>query len=180
MADPTPDTPTPDVTPDEPEQPTTPTATDDDAGKWKELSRKNEREAKRLRVELEKLQQASMSEQEKAVALAKSAGYSEGLSAATERLRRAEVRAAASGLLADPSDAVHLLDLDKYTPNDDGDFDRKAIEADIAALVKVKPYLGATPGNGSGEGGPRGSAPQPHALNGDPLLASLKAKLGIT
>lgn len=179
MPEPTPDTPTPDVTPDDPDTPTTPTETDDEAAKWKELSRKNERAHKAALKELEQLKQASMSEQEKAVAQAKAAGYTEGLSAATERLRRAEVRAAASGLLADPSDAVHLLDLEKYLPNDDGDFDRKAIEADISALVKVKPYLGATPGNGSGEGGPRGSAPQPHALNGDPLQRALEAKLGI-
>ncbi len=178
MADPTPDVPTPEPDPVEPDPDLTP-ETDAETAKWKELSRKNEREAKRLRAELEKAQQASMSEQEKAVALAKSAGYTEGLSAATERLRRAEVRAAASGLLADPSDAVHLLDLEKYTPDDDGDFDRKAIEADISALVKAKPYLGATPGNGSGEGGPRGSTPQPHALNGDPLQRALEAKLGI-
>lgn len=177
MADPTPDAPTTEPDPVEPD-PTTPTATDDDAGKWKELSRKNEREAKRLRSELEKAQQASMSEQEKAVAQAKAAGFTEGQSAATVRLRRAEVRAAASGLLADPDDAVHLLDLEKYLPNDDGDFDRKVMEADITALVKAKPYLGAMPGNGSGEGGPRGK-PQPHALNGDPLLGALKSKLGI-
>lgn len=180
MADPTPDTPTPDDAPDTETPPAgQPTATDDDAGKWKELSRKNEREAKRLRAELDKLQQASMSEQEKAVAQAKVAGYTEGLTAATVRLRRAEVRAAAAGLLADPEDAVHLLDLDQYQPNDDGDFDRKAIVADIAALVKAKPYLGATPGNGSGEGGPRGQSPAPLALNGDPLQRALEAKLGI-
>ncbi len=177
MADPTPDAPTPEPDPVEPD-PTPPAATDDDAGKWKELSRKNEREAKRLRTELEKLQQQSMSEQEKAVAQAKAAGYTEGLSAATERLRRAEVRAAASGLLADPSDAVHLLDLEKYQPNDDGDFDRKAIEADIAALVKVKPYLGATPGNGAGEGGPRGIGPQPNKPS-DPLLESVQKLAGV-
>src|SRR5215213_819663 len=105
MADPTPDAPPTEPDPVEPDAPT-PTGTDDETAKWKELSRKNEREAKRLRAELEKSQQASMSDQEKAVAQAKAAGYTEGLSAATERLRRAEVRAAASGLLADPSDAV--------------------------------------------------------------------------
>lgn len=154
------------------------TETVDDAAKWKELSRKNERAHKAALKEIEQLKQASMSEQEKAVEAAREEGRKEGSAKATDRLRISAVREAAAGLLANPGLAPKLLDLEKYQPDDDGEFDRKAIQADITALVKDEPYLGATPGNGSGEGGPRGSAPQPNKTS-DPLLESVQKLAGV-
>lgn len=146
--------------------------------KWKALSRQNEKAAKKLQADLEKAQQSSMSEQEKAVAEARAEGRSEAMKASTERLLRAEVRSLAAGLFADPADAVHFLDLDQFIPDDDGTFDTKAIRRALEAKVAEKPYLAAAPGAGSGEGGPRGNSNH-LPLNGDPLLNAVKSKLGI-
>lgn len=177
MAD---DTPTPDTT----------STTDDegvedapdasgDAEKWKALSRKNERELRKAQKELEDLRQATMSDAERLVAQARAEGRAEAIKTTLERLLRSEVRSVAAGLLADPDDAALLLDLSRYEPDDSMEFDRSRIKSDIEALVKAKPYLAAGPGPGSGEGGPRGAGRDHLALNGDPLLRDLKAKLGL-
>lgn len=145
---------------------------------FKARAREAEKEAKAAKAELEKVRIELLSGQDKAVAEAKAEGRREALEAANQRLVRSEVRALAAGFLADPDDAVHFLDLSQYEPGDDGDFDRKAIQADLAQLVKSKPYLSPSPGAGAGEGGPRGQ--KPAALNqDDPLLNDIKNKLGI-
>ena len=157
----------------------TPKPDGDDVATWKAWARKHELAAKKAAAELSKLQQASLSEQERAVALARDEGRAEGQKAANERLLRAEVRALAAGVLVDPDVAVQLLDLSGYEPNESGEFDRKAIRRDLEDLVKAKPYLAPGPGSGAGEGGARGAPAPNSALNGDPLLNSVKDKLGI-
>jgi len=79
---------------------------------------------------------------------------SAALAKANDRIRRAEVRAAASGVLADPKDALLYLDLDQIDVSDDGEVDSAAVAAAVADLVKSKPYLAA-------QGGPRTPAPDP-------------------
>lgn len=59
------------------------------------------------------------------------------------RLIRAEVKAAAAGLLADPADAPRFLDLSKIKILEDGDPDPKQIKKAIDDLLKEKPYLAA-------------------------------------
>lgn len=141
-----------------------------DAGKRaldaeRDARRQAEKAAKDAQTELEKLRSASMSDQEKAVAAAKAEGRDEALKTANERLVRAEVKAAAAGKLADPGDALGLLgDLSAFIDKS-GDVDTKAITSAIDELVKAKPYLSAKPGNGSGEGGPRGGN-----ANGEPSM----------
>ncbi|MEW1754696.1 hypothetical protein [Streptomyces angustmyceticus] len=65
----------------------------------------------------------------------------EGASAA--RIIRAEVKAAAAKRLADPGDAVKLLDLSAFELNADGDVDTKAVTKALDDLLKEKPYLAA-------------------------------------
>lgn len=83
---------------------------------------------------------------------------------ANGRILAAEVRAAAAGKLADPSDAARYLDLSEFEVSDDGAVDQAAIAEAISELVKKKPYLAATAQGfqGSGDGGARtgGSAPK--------------------
>lgn len=62
------------------------------------------------------------------------------------RVLRSEVKAAAAGLLADPEDALHLLDLDRFKVGDDGEVDTKAIKDAINELIARKPYLSAQGG----------------------------------
>jgi len=74
---------------------------------------------------------------------------SAALAKANERIRKAEIRAAAAGKLADPTDALRYLDLEQFEVGDDGEVDTAAITAAIEDLVKSKPYLaaqGGTPG----------------------------------
>lgn len=144
--------------------------------KWKKLSRQNETELRKTQKELEKAKQTGMTDAEKAIADARAEARESAFKEANQRLLKAEVRALAAGVLADPDDAVHLLDLSRYEPDRDGDFDTKAIRADLAALVKSKPYLGARPGNGSGEGGPRGGAGSGDFNGNDWLRDQLAAK----
>lgn len=122
-----------------------------DAAKYRQQARAAERERDDLKV-------ASQSEQERAVAQARREGELAALEKANARLVRAEVTAAAAGKMADPSDALGMLDLDEFAV-DDGDVDRKAIAKAIDDLVKAKPYLAAGPRpNGSFDGGARATA----------------------
>lgn len=163
-----PATPAPEATPEVPET--------DDAEKWKALSRKNERELKKVQAELETARQSSMTDTEKAVAEAKAAARAEAIAEVQRDRIRDKVEIAAAGKLADPGDAAALLgDLDRFLVG--GEIDVKAIAKDIDDLLRAKPYLSPQPGNGAGEGGPRGTTPL--ALNGDPLEQALKEKLGI-
>jgi hypothetical protein len=65
---------------------------------------------------------------------------------ANQRLVRAEVKAAAAGILTDPNDAAQFLDLTKFEVGDDGEVDADEVKAAIADLVKRKPYLAASAG----------------------------------
>lgn len=80
-------------------------------------------------------------------------------SAATARIVSAEVRALATGQLANPALALKLLDLSKFELNSDGSVDQDDVNTAIAALIKENPGLAATQGGrrfeGSGDMGPR-------------------------
>ena len=73
----------------------------------------------------------------------------EAMSKANDRIRKAEVRAAAAGVLTDPADALLYLDLSGFEVGDDGEVDQAAIKAAIEDLAKKKPYLAAQ-GGGTG------------------------------
>ena len=115
-------------------------------------------------AEFDKLAEQNRTEAEKAIAAARAEGKSEAQKAANDRLLKADVRALAAGKLADPADAVRLLDLSQFTVGEDGETDEKAIAAAIDQLVKDKPYLAAKPTGfqGTGDGGARsnGSGPK--------------------
>lgn len=85
----------------------------------------------------------------------------EALQKANDRIRRSEVKAAAAGKLADPSDAHKFLDLDSFEVDDDGNVDEDEIADAIDDLIKEKPYLAAQGGRrfkGSADGGTRKEA----------------------
>ena len=91
----------------------------------------------------------------------------DALSAANERIKKAEVRAVAAGKLADPNDALKFLDLSSLEVGDDGDIDASAVESLITDLINSKPYLAAqssTRFQGSGDGGARNESGQPSQL----------------
>lgn len=130
---------------------------------FKKRARDAEARVKAQESELEKLRDAQRSESEKAVEKARKEATeqarSEVLAAANRRILTAEVRAAAGGRLADPLDAVRLLDVDAFSVNEDGEVDTKAITKAIDGLLDAKPYLAANAKRfeGSADGGARQS-----------------------
>lgn len=60
-----------------------------------------------------------------------------------ERIIRTELRAASTGKLNDPNDALKFLDLSQFAVDSDGDVDEEEIGWAIDDLVKRKPYLAA-------------------------------------
>jgi len=145
------------------EEPTAAPADDDglgDAGKKalaaeRAAAKAAEKRAKAAEAELEKIRLANASDAEKAAAAAKAEGRAEALAVSNARLLRAEVKAAAAGVLNDPDDAVRLLDLDEFEVDEDGEVDAKAIKAAVQRLADAKPYLAvgakpaALPGGGA-------------------------------
>lgn len=120
---------------------------------------------KKLQKEHEELRAANQTDAERALEEARAEGRQAALDEAADlratahrRILEAEVIRAAAGKLADPADAVRLLDLE--VP-DDGEVDTEAIEAAIAELVDQKPYLAATVRQGSGGGGARPAGEPP-------------------
>lgn len=91
----------------------------------------------------------------------------EALSAANQRILKSEVKAAATGVLADPQDAYKFLDLDSFEVDDDGNVDEAAVAQALMDLVAAKPYLGAQGGQrfkGAADGGARNDAAGPSQL----------------
>ena len=129
---------------------------DDRADLLAELKKIRESD-KATKAELEKLRASTMSEQEKAVAAAKTEGAREAALTAGRRLAAAEFRAAAAGRLSDAGAALELIDLARFV-GDDGEPDTKAIAAavDKIAAAAALPVNGKTP---LVPAGVRGTAP---------------------
>lgn len=106
-----------------------------EAEKWKALSRKHEDAEKALKSKLAQLEQASMSDAEKAAAAARKEGETSALRKVSERLARAELKAQAAekGVKLPPLDALNLA---KFT-TEDGDPDEEAIADFVSSLTPV-------------------------------------------
>lgn len=107
----------------------------DDATKWRQLSRKNEAEAKRLH-------EAQMSDTEKAVADAEARGRAEARREAAQAVAQARLEAALSGVVpADKAaDLISDVNIGAYV-TEDGDVDAEKVAAfreRYAALVPAK------------------------------------------
>jgi hypothetical protein len=96
----------------------------------------------------------------------------DALSAANQRILKAEVRAAAATKLNDPADALRFLDLSSFEVGEDGDIDAATVASAIDDLIASKPYLAAQGGKrfqGSGDTGTRNESTRPAQLNGEDL-----------
>jgi hypothetical protein len=91
---------------------------------------------------------------------------------ANARILRSEVKAAAAGKLADPSDAIALLDLSAFEVDANGDVDPEEISDAIEDLLTRKPHLAATTRprfQGTGDGGAARKASGPSQLTREDL-----------
>lgn len=111
--------------------------------KWKEaerLARERESALAELQAKVDGREREFAAEEERRKV------ESEALAKANDRILKAEVRAQAAGLLADPADALHYLDLSEFEVGADGEVDSAAIKRAIESLIKSKPYLAAQGG----------------------------------
>lgn len=108
---------------------------------WKAMSRQWEKRAKenaRASEELEKLRKQSMTEQEKAVAEAKAAGFSEAAKSHGTELAAAKLEAAAASKGVDLSALGDLIDTSRFV-GEDGKVDTAAIAKAVDKLAKAMP-----------------------------------------
>ena len=126
-----------------------------------------------LQAELERLKSG---EQEDETAKKIREAETAALSKANERILRAELKAAATGKLADPADALKFLDLSAFEVDADGNVDGAALADAIADLTESKPYLaaqGTKRFQGSADGGARPSQPKRAASIEEAIAAKL-------
>jgi hypothetical protein len=113
-------------------------------------------EAAKSRRELQKLRQASETEQERRereLAEAREAATSSSASLRTLRVENAVLRQAASFGIVDPDAAATLLRLPDDAFTDAGEVDPDKVKAGLRELVKGKPYLVRQGGAAAGDGG---------------------------
>lgn len=79
---------------------------------------------------------------ENAIDEAKREAAAEATTRANERIAKAEVKAAAKGRFADPSDVGLYLDLSEFV-DEDGEVDADAIDDALTDLLEKKPHLAA-------------------------------------
>lgn len=147
-----------------------------DAGKKALDAMKAERnaakaEARAKAAELEQLRQElalkDKPAEEQAIETAKAEARSEAIKAANDRILRSELRAAATGKLADPTDAALYINLSDFTVTDDGEVDSGALNEAIAELIEKKPHLAAQKANrfdGNADQGAKGKDAGPQQL----------------
>lgn len=141
-----------------------------DAGKRAlESEREARRDAEARAKAAERAAKDATSDREKAIADAKAEARREVLEEANVRLLRAEIKAAATGKLANPELAVKLLDLSSFKVADDGSVEVKAITTAIDKLLETDPYLSAKAISGSADGGRQGD-PAPSKLDMNTLI----------
>lgn len=102
-----------------------------EVAKWKALARKHEGNAKansEAAKELAALKAANQTDAEKAITEAEQRGRSAATAEVAQKLVAAEVRAALTGVVPDPSAVVEDLNLSKYV-TDTGDVDQDAVKA---------------------------------------------------
>ena len=87
---------------------------------------------------LAEFEEANKTEQEKAMEAARNDAVAETKAHYEGLLRQERLKNLAAGKLNDPSDAVRLLDMSEFDPDDE-----KAMSDAIDALIKDKPYLAA-------------------------------------
>ncbi|HEY5834989.1 hypothetical protein [Streptomyces sp.] len=89
---------------------------------------------------------------------------------ANKRIIRSEVKAAATGKLAKPADALVFLDLDQFEVDGDGQVDEDEVAEAIENLLTDRPYLAVTVPKqprfqGTGDGGARKGTGGPKQLS---------------
>ena len=152
--------------------------------KWKALAKKHEARAKdnaKAAQELEEFRKQSMSETEKAIEQARTEGRREALTEAGAKIAAAELRAAATGRMTTEQldTLVEGINLARFV-DEDGEVDRDAVVKFVDGIAPPPTEDTTSTATALDLGQGTRNAGQNAALNGDPLLRSLKDKLGIS
>ena len=149
----------------------------------KQKLREAEKQAREARAEAERIRrEAELRDkpaEEQALEAARAEARAEALAKANERILRSELKAAASGKLADPSDAALFLDLSQFDVSPDGDVDSDALNDAIADLIQRKPHLAAqktTRFDGNADQGPKREVGKPAQISEQEVKAAYAAK----
>jgi hypothetical protein len=106
--------------------------------------------------------------EEQALETARAEARAEGAKSANVRILKSELRAAATGKLADPTDASLYINLDTFDVDENGDVDADALNEAITDLLEKKPHLAAQRQNrfnGDADGGAKGKDSKPAQLS---------------
>lgn len=124
-------------------------------------------EAREARTELEQLRAElalrDKPAEEQAIEAARAEARAEATRSADLRVIKANLRAAATGKLADPTDILAypgIVDPDSFEVDADGNVDSDALADAISTLLEKKPHLAAQQGRfqGGGDGGAKAPA----------------------
>ena len=120
-------------------------------------------EARQMKAELDRLKaEAAVKDkpaEEQALEAARAEARTEATAAANKRILKSELKALATGKLADPTDAALYINLDDFTVDDNGDVDSDALTEAITELLTRKPHLAAQDARkfqGTGDQGAKG------------------------
>lgn len=105
---------------------------------------------------------------EQAIEKARAEARAEARTESDKRILKSELKAAAKGVLADPTDAALYINLEDFTVSDDGDVDSDALNEAIADLLEKKPHLAAVKQNrfdGDADQGAKGKDSKPTQLS---------------
>ncbi len=134
--------------------------------KWKTLARKHEERAATNATaakRLAEIEAANQTEQEKAVAAARTEGVTDATSTWRPKYVAALIESRTAGKVVDPQLVAALVNLDALKWDGD-EVDRTSIDEEVTRVLKDKPYLAATtpgappaapPPPGSGDQGSR-------------------------
>lgn len=133
-------------------------------------ARANKAELDRIKAELALKDKPA---EEQAIEAAKAEARAEATQKANARILKSELKALATGKLADPTDAALYINLDDFTVDDNGDVDSDALNEAITELLTRKPHLAAVKPNrfdGDADQGAKGKDSQPAQLSRDEML----------
>lgn len=127
-------------------------------------ARANKAELDRIKAELALKDKPA---EEQAIEAAKAEARAEATQKANARILKSELKALATGKLADPTDAALYINLDDFTVDDNGDVDSDALNEAITELLTRKPHLAAVKPNrfdGDADQGAKGKNAKPAQL----------------
>jgi hypothetical protein len=114
--------------------------------------------------------------EEQAIEAARAEARAEATRSANLRVVKANLRAAATGKLADPTDILaypNIVDPDSFEVDDDGNVDSDSLADAVTELLAKKPHLAAQ--QGRFQGGGDGGAKAPAKPASDELEEAIKA-----